>query len=202
MAPEPEEHACFGSSMSVSGDLIVIGEPFATVEDTFRVGKAYLYNMEGEHLQTFVSPVTKLNGRFGDSIAIDGEVIVVGEWDAHVSPGQYEGRAYVFDVDGNLLQNLTAPDPFPRAAFGISLDIQGDVIVVGESWAGSGELGQTGRVHVFKLGASVEVQEPVEEITTETEETETETNGGIPGFPIMSILTALVIYYIIREWTK
>ena len=202
MAPVPEEHAFFGSSMSTSGDLIVIGEPFATVDDTFRAGRAYLYNMDGDHLQTFVSPVTKMNGRFGDSVAIDGDVIVIGEWDAHVNPGQYEGRAYVFDVDGALLQNLTAPDPFPRAAFGIFLDIQGDMIVVGESWAGSGELGQTGRVHVFKLGASVEVQEPVEEVTSHQPEADSEPSGGIPGYPVWSIGIALLLVSIILSRTQ
>ncbi len=83
---------------------------------------------------------------------IDGDRLVVGEWDADVNPFRYEGRAYVFDVDGNLLQNLTAPDPYPRAAFGLDVDVEGDTIVVGECWAGTEEMEQAGRVQVYRLG--------------------------------------------------
>jgi hypothetical protein len=46
-------------------------------------------------------------------------------------------------------------------------------------------------------------QGPVEETTTETEETESESDpdrvGGIPGFPTLAILTAIVIYYTYRK---
>jgi len=205
MAPEPEMHACFGASVSGSGDYVVVGEPFATVDDTFRAGKAYLYRSNGDHLRTFSSPVTKLNGRFGDCVSIDGDYIVIGEPFAHVNAGQYEGRAYIYNLEGVLLQNLTAVPPMPRAAFGLDLDIHGDMIVVGEGWAASGELGQVGRVHLYELGASVEVSEPESDPESGPEsetEPESESNSGIPGFPLMSIIAVLVIYYLFREWMK
>ena len=144
------------------------------------------------------SPFVKMSATFGNGVAVDGDVVVVGEPDGDVTERQYEGRAYVYDTVGNLLQNLTAVPPTPRGAFGLDVDIEGDYIVVGECWAPSGELGQVGRVHLYKLGASVEVQEPVEESTTETDEPESETDtvGGIPGFPVLAIITALVVYYL------
>ena len=151
-APEPEEHAVFGLSISISGDWIVIGEAWATVEGVWRAGRAYIFNTEGECLHTLQSPNPKSNAYFGDSVDIDGDRLVIGEWDAHVNPGRYEGRVYVYDVDGNLIQSLTAPDPYPRAAFGLDVDIEGDTIVVGECWAGTEEMEQAGRVHVYRLG--------------------------------------------------
>ena len=201
-APETEVSACFGASISVSDEYIVIGESWATVDNETKAGRAYIYDVNGEYLHTLESPNPKTSGEFGDSVSISGNIIVIGEWDADVNPDQYEGRAYVYDTEGNLLQNLTSPEPCPRAAFGLDLDIDGDYIVVGESWAASGELGQVGRVHVFKLGAPVESQESVEETTTETEEpeSETDTGGGIPGFPVLAILSALVICYFRRKW--
>jgi hypothetical protein len=202
-APEPQDQALFGSSISISGNLIVIGESCATVNDVFRAGRVYIFNTDGEHLQTLQSPTLKLNGRFGDSVAIDGDRLVVGEWGANVNPFQYEGRAYVYDVEGNLLQNLTAVPPSPRGAFGLDVDIMGDFIVVGESWAALDDFGQAGRVHVFKLGAPLETQEPVVVTTIETEdEIETEDNDWIPGYPLLSIGVALLLVSIIISRTQ
>jgi len=192
-APEPEDYAMFGTSISTSGDLIVIGECFATVDGVFRAGRAYIFNTDGEHLKTLQSPKPKLSGSFGDSVAIDGDRVVVGEWDADVNPFQYEGRAYVFDVDGNLLQNLTAPEPCPRAAFGLDVDIDDDYIVVGEAWADVDEVDQAGRVNVYRLGPPEEVQEPVEETSPVVkEEPEPEDAGGIPGFPAIALALGIL----------
>jgi hypothetical protein len=202
-APEPENLARFGASIDTSRDLIVIGECFATVDDVFRAGKAYIFNIDGEHLKTLQSPSPKMNGNFGDSVAIDGDRIVVGEWGANVNPFQYEGKAYVFDVDGNLLQNLTAPKPCPRAAFGLDVDIDGDTIVIGECWASTEELGQAGRAHVYRLGPPVEAQEPVEEPTpvVEEEPEPDDDGGGIPGFPAAALALGLMctIVFIIQR---
>jgi len=205
-APEPINQAAFGKSITLSEELIIVGEPWATVDDIHRAGQVHIFTIDGEFVVTMHSPNPKTSGVFGWGIAIEEDRIVVGEWNANVNPFQYEGRAYIYDTEGNLLQNLTAPDPCPRAAFGLDVDICGDLIVVGECWAAAGELGQAGRVQIYKLGAPapVETQEKVEETTTETEEPEsmTETNGGIPGFSIISIFAALVIYYLLREWMK
>jgi len=154
-APEPENLARFGASIDTSGDLIVIGEDYATVDEVYRAGRVYIFNTDGEYLQTLQSPIPKMNGQFGHSVAIDGDRVVVGERFANLEPFQYEGRAYVFDVDGNLLQNLTSPEPCARAAFGQDVDIDGDYIVVCEGWADIEEIDQAGRAHIFKLGEAV-----------------------------------------------
>ncbi len=192
-APEPEDQAMFGTSIDTSGDLIVIGESYATVDGVSRAGRAYIFNTDGEHLHTLQSPKPKLSGVFGDSVAIDGDRVVVGEWDADVNPFMYEGKAYVFDVDGSLLQNLTAPEPCPRAAFGFDVAIDGDNIVVGEPWADIDEVDQTGRVQVYRLGPPIEAQEPVEETSPVVEEEpESEDDGGIPGFPSVALVLGLI----------
>jgi hypothetical protein len=154
-APEPEDQARFGVSISISGGLMVIGESYATVDEVFRAGKVYIFNTDGEHLQTLESPNPKMNGQFGDDVAIDGDRVVVGEGFADVNPLRYEGRAYVFDIDGNLLQNLTAPQPCLRGAFGLGVDIEGDTIVISEAWAAIEDLGQAGRAHIFRLGEAI-----------------------------------------------
>lgn len=201
-SPEKEEYACFGSSVSTSMDMIVIGEYKATVNGLGEAGKVHIFNEEGEHLRTLLSPDPEAYALFGSDVAISGDIIVVGEERRNINPFGDEGRAYVFDVNGTLLQNLTAPHPSINGAFGSDVVFQNDVIVVSESSAEVDGQSASGRIHVYKLGAPVETYEPVEEGTTVVTETVTdsETSGGIPGYPIWSIGIALlfVTFFISR----
>lgn len=197
-APVKEELACFGNAIGISGEYIVIGEYKATVDGLKYAGKVHVYNTGGEFLRTLVSPVPESNSWFGSDVAISGDIIVVGEELGNVEPFGEEGRAYVFNVDGTLIQNLTAFEPSPRGAFGLGLDIEGDTVVVGESWAEVDGQPDSGRLHVYWLGAQVDSQEQVEETTSETE-ADTEPRASIPGYPLLSVGTALVSFYMLTK---
>ena len=172
-APKPEIQASFGKSMDISGDKIIIGEHWATVNDIYRAGRAYLFNTDGELLRTYESPSPDVGGQFGFAVSIEGDTVVIGEPSADVNPGMAEGKAYIFDVDGTLLQNLTAPSPGRIALYGDSIKINDGVIVVGEGWAEvDGEM-RAGAVHVYDW----------------------KSKGGIivPGFPFESLLLGIGI---------
>jgi hypothetical protein len=67
---------------------------------------------------------------FGNAVAIDGQTVVVGA--DHENGGA--GAVYVFVLSGNAWVQqavLTASDTTPSAAFGTSLAISGDTVVVG-----------------------------------------------------------------------
>ena len=194
-APEPEDHACFGNSMDIYGDKIIIGKYYATVDDVYRAGRAYLFNTDGEHLQTFESPSPDIGARFGFAVSVEGDTVVIGEPNADVSPNMAEGKAYIFDVEGNLLQTLVAPSPGPIALFGWSVNVEGDTIVVGEPWAEvDGEL-RAGKVHVYGVEPPVTNQEETTvtkstEITTDSEQ-DAKDKPVIPGFPYESLLVGI-----------
>lgn len=197
-APEPEDLAMFGNSISVSGDMLVIGEMQATVDGLEEAGKVHIYNTEGDFIRTILPPNPYTNARFGGDVAISGNTIVVGEYQGHINPPLREGKAYVFDIDGTLLQTLTAPDPSPRGAFGMAVDIQDDVIVIGECWAEVEGKTDCGRLHVYKLGAPEKTQDPIEEEPTPvTDDPEPEPKGGIPGYSALSIIVAILLISLI-----
>jgi hypothetical protein len=55
---------------------------------------------------------------------------------------------------------------------------------------------KAGKVHVFGLGEPTAEQPAPEEETTETEsepESESERSGGIPGFPLESVVLSMVL---------
>lgn len=202
-APEPEDLAMFGTAISVSGDKIVIREQEANVDGFDNAGKVHIYNTEGTYLRTLLSPNPDTDAYFGFDLAILGDIIVVGEMGGNVVSDLREGKVYVFNIDGTLLQTLTAPEPTPRAAFGYAVDIQDDILVISEVWAAVEGQPDCGRIHAYKLGASVTVQDPVVVTTTEPkDDPDTDDNGWIPGYPLWSIGVALLLVLIILSRTQ
>ena len=85
----------FGYSVAVSGDTAVVGEPGVL---SCSLGAAYVFRFSGrEWVQeaelTAAHPTP--GGRFGWSVAISDDTIVVGEPDAY-NLGSWSGTAYVF----------------------------------------------------------------------------------------------------------
>lgn len=95
------------------------------------------------------SPEPRTDGNFGCSVAVQGDVIVVGEWRAEVSGLKMAGKAHVYDPDGNLLMTLQSPEPEVGANFGFQIIVNNEYIVVGEPNSNEGDLLATGKVHVF-----------------------------------------------------
>jgi len=147
-SPEPLPDNGFGLSVAGSEGIIVVRECSATVEDTVRAGKAYIFDSDGDLLVTLQSPEPQYNARFSSSIAVSGDIVVVGECWAEVDGHSKAGRAHIFDTEGNLLASLQSPEPDTISVFGWSVDISGDLILIGEPGADGGSA-EEGRVYVF-----------------------------------------------------
>ncbi|UCD45741.1 MAG: metallophosphoesterase family protein [Candidatus Bathyarchaeota archaeon] len=104
--------------------------------------------------------------------------IISGGWGGGLSSHQ----PYWFMAYQNLTHNFCVVDVFANNTLRLQAkDINGNLI------------------DKVSFSKSPEIkQEPFEETITETEEPESEPNKGIPGFPYISILAALVIYYLLR----
>ena len=143
----------FGTAAAVSGDLAVIGAP--NHENAGRaVGAAYVYRRIDSNWirqQKLLASEGALNDSFGASVALSGNVIVVGAPGADHF-GIDRGSAYVFRLNGSNWveeEKLLASDGETRHLFGTSVAISGNTIVVGAPpipppWAHS-----PGRVYVF-----------------------------------------------------
>ncbi|MCK4660217.1 MAG: FG-GAP repeat protein, partial [Phycisphaerae bacterium] len=128
----------FGSSVSISGDVIVVGA-FGDDDMGNDSGSAYVFvkPADGWASMTETAKLWSSNGstvdRFGRSVSISGNVIVAGAaWDTWES-----GTAYVFVkpsggwVDSFEDAMLWASDSDLNDFFGYSVAISGDTIVVG-----------------------------------------------------------------------
>ena len=133
-------HSFYGSSISVSGDVIVIGASDDENENGPDAGSAFLFTKPTDGwdsdspladpatLRAFDGPA---GDRFGHAVAVEGEVLVVGV------PGNHDterGRANVFiqrGSDWDYSRNLNAPDGVPGGRFGSSVALRDNTFVVG-----------------------------------------------------------------------
>ncbi len=88
--------------------------------------------------------------RFGRSVAISGDVAVVGAY-ANDDAGSYSGSAYVFVRNGNTWEEqvkLTASDAARNDHFGYSVAISGDVVIVG-AYSNDHGITNSGAAYIF-----------------------------------------------------
>ena len=203
-SPDHQERTYFGISVAISGDHIVVGEHWASVDGYERAGRAHIYDTDWNLVATLQSPTPEDNGEFGMDVDIGGGLVVVGERKGDVLT-MNEGKAYVFDLEGNLVDTLVSPEPEVGAQFGWRVVTDGEIVVVADALHSVDGVSRAGTVHVFGLGEPAAEQPAPEEETTETEsEPESDKSGGIPGFPLESIvisivLAVLVLWFIRRQ---
>lgn len=127
-----------GTSAALSGDTAVVGAPLDDTGGT-SAGIAYVFqqnhggtNNWGE-VEALQAGDVFAGDRFGTSVAIDGDFVVVGAEGESTNTG----AAYIFhrDEDGTdawgQVLKLTASDAATGDSFGSSVAIDGDSIVVG-----------------------------------------------------------------------
>ncbi len=90
---------------------------------------------------------------FGSSVAVDGDTVVVGAWQIGDSYSKTEGAVYIFraasDATYTQVRKLTASDPGATDAFGTSVAIDSDTIVVGAKYDDA-PLSRSGSAYVFR----------------------------------------------------
>jgi hypothetical protein len=123
----------YGSSVAISGNTALVGSPYENTE-----GAVFVYEKVGSEWieqQKIVDTDADLTfDNFGDAVAISGNYAVVG---APLEDGGTLGAAYVLERNSSgtwsIIQKINNPgsidsDPI---SFGMSVDIDGDYLIVG-----------------------------------------------------------------------
>jgi len=136
---------CFGSSVAVSGDTVLVGTP--KVPPSLAVGSAYVYVRSGttwSQQAKFVASDGAVNDRFGSSVSLSGTNALVG------APGKNSAYVYVRDgTNWSQQAKLTASDGVLGDTFGSSVSLSGETALVGAAAASTSGRANTGTAYVF-----------------------------------------------------
>lgn len=165
-ASDAAEEDQFGASVSISGNVAVIGAPRDGDAGLFS-GSAYVYRRDGvswiEEAKLTASDGAQ-GDKFGHAVAVSGDVALVGAYYTDNNGPIYGsgfGSAYVYRFDGNEWveeAKLTASDAASGDRFGSSVAVSGDVAVIGA--VGDDDQGNSsGSAYVFRFGGVDWIQE-------------------------------------------
>lgn len=151
--PNPDVSDHFGFDVSFSGDLVATASHYDDFSGYTNAGRAYLFNAtSGALVRTLQAPVPQNDARFGFSIALDGDLVVVGEDGATVSGQAQAGRVHVFRAStGALVRTIENPTPALEDRFGVRVAISGRKIVVGAFMDDPGGVSDAGTAYVYNV---------------------------------------------------
>lgn len=131
-------YAHLGYAVSLSGDQLLVGVP--EYRNGERTGAAFVFERSGSSWNERAQ-LLAIGGQDGDafgwSVALDGDRAAVGAILADVG-GVEAGAAYVFERQGGAWSQaakLEAGGASGTEFFGWSVDVEGDRVVVGATWA-------------------------------------------------------------------
>jgi hypothetical protein len=150
VSPLPESGDNFGRALAVQGNLLVVTARKSQAEE----GSAYVFAyQDGAWIhRADLLPHDPLPGAyFGQSVAMQGDVIVIGARNANPSGA---GAFYVFcatDDGWTEVAKVTPQSGKKNDQYGFSIAISGDVIAVGARRADPNSLTDAGAAYVYSL---------------------------------------------------
>jgi hypothetical protein len=159
LASDPSgEDVHFGWSVGVSGNTIVVGDPFqhglAGEAYVFAMGASGWANMTQTAALT-ASDVNPGSDQLGTSVAVSGNTVVVGAL-LHTVGSVFEaGAAYVYTMPAGGWTSMTqtaelsSSDDSPGEYFGMSVGISEGTIVVGAPQHQTGQFSGSGAAYVY-----------------------------------------------------
>ncbi|MFO0580011.1 MAG: MYXO-CTERM sorting domain-containing protein [Polyangia bacterium] len=150
-----------GSAVAISGDLAVIGAPEADPRDRTRTGAAYIFwrsSFGGSwyYRQKLTAADGAAGDRFGSTVGIAVDTVIVGAPGADVAGKADAGAAYVFTGSGtswSLQKKLVASDAAAGDGFGGAVAYGADTATVGAPGADLGAKADAGAAYVFTRSA-------------------------------------------------
>ena len=152
---DPSTDCKFAFSVDVRNDIIAVGEPSRSEGSLYNSGKVHLYVQDGgvwSLEQTLSSSIADVNNRFGSSVAVGADTVVIGEPNAN-DTGLYNcGAISIFKrTDGVWSQSALFKGSQDDSLFGASVAVENDIVAVGAQMTTLDTHEQVGAVFVFEL---------------------------------------------------
>ena len=126
----------FGSSMALSMDTLLVGSSRANTSAVSDCGRASVFVLENgawTKQAELAASDPQLYSRFGATVALEGDLAVIGAPEASTSSVTSCGRAYIFRRTGQVWTEearLTSPSPTAYGNMGMSVAVVGEDVMV------------------------------------------------------------------------
>jgi hypothetical protein len=146
----------FGSSVDIYGDYAVVGAPGDTVGNAI-CGAAYIYakqNGSWKQMAKLTASNAVAGDKFGTSVSIYNDVVVIGAPEKTISGVWAKGRVYVFKRTGNVwsqVVGLQASNGQAYDLFGTSVAIDGQMIIAGAPYTDHTGKTDAGSAYIFRF---------------------------------------------------
>lgn len=177
-AAMPSRGATFGWGVAVLGDLLVIGAPRWEHYFFTAAGEAYVFQRAGDRWNPgpiLKAPVPRESDYFGGGLILTPSMLILGangdssgatglQGDVDNTAEAWSGAIFMYSIEkGQFVRNtyIKASKPMSADAFGASLAISGDTLVVGAAFedqstnmvtarTSEAPLNDSGAVYVFR----------------------------------------------------
>jgi len=148
----------FGYSVSISGNYAVIGVPeySPTISGNPAPGAVSVYQYNGTNW-VFMQRLTDLTGangdRFGNSVCISGNRIIVGANNDDNGAAIDQGSASIYQFNGSswvLMQKIIDATGAANDFFGESVSIDRDIVVIGAPYDDNGTFLNQGSATIYR----------------------------------------------------
>ena len=154
-ASDAEAGDAFGFVVSVDGTTAVIGAPKGDVGAAKNSGAAFVFVRDANRWKQHAKLIPKDLARsdaLGEAVDIQEDTVIVGA-PGHTHGGvRFAGAVFVFERDGDTWKEqakLTAEDAAASDRFGVSVDIEGDTVIVGSLLNDAGGKKDAGAAYIF-----------------------------------------------------
>ena len=159
----------FSNSVGISGNYCIVGSyyDYDSINGNVQSGKAYIFNVTtGALIHTLDNPNaydTSLGDFFGQAVGISGNYCVAGAWREDDSGGTQSGKVYIFNVTtGVLVHTLDNPNAYSTSAsdaFGSSVEISGNYVIVGTPTEDDSGGSASGKAYIFNVDNSLSISQ-------------------------------------------
>jgi hypothetical protein len=146
----------FGTALASDENLLAVGAPNTDLDTSRNVGIVYLFERRGDGWQQVARLTPELpqaDGRFGSTLAMDGDVLAVGApYEYNPGAGNASGAVYVFTRSKDQwvqAVRLSAEDGWSFDLFGSALALKGGDLAVGARGADGSSGRDTGAVYLY-----------------------------------------------------
>jgi hypothetical protein len=151
----------FGSSVTIDNQILLVGAPYANVDDKSDQGAAYIFvpsPVTFEQKKKLTAPEGAVEDLFVFSVSLSGNLALIGAYKADLEGNADQGEAYLFEQSEGtwgLVKILTALDGAQEDFFGTSVAVEGATAMVGAYLANVGGNSGQGAAYLFAYREAV-----------------------------------------------